>query len=291
MDDANGAICATVTDTPMPSLIRSIPPSLAPLVEQLELERPTTVSVRQITELIARTEMRTPPRVAIQRLAARGWLLPTGIRGVWEFAPGERAGAFSDGDPLLPVRAVLAAASSKSPAHQPSVALGSALWLHDLADRAPEIPEVAIPDKATVSAPLARLCRVVHFSAQVPPVRKRGGILVHTPATILVHLAHRPRDVRSWAGVLDALGRLVAAADEQQIHEELEGRPHATRVRLAYLLSGVAPALASRLGATPRGKVWFGPRRALRHHDARLNVADTVLPVSPRALSSADSDR
>lgn len=272
-------------------MARSIPASLAPLVELLELERPTPLSVRQIAELIARTEMRTPTRVAIQRLAARGWLLPSGIRGVWEFAPGERAGAFSDGDPLLPVRAVLAAAGSASPRHLPSVALGSALWLHDLADRAPDIPEVAIPEKTAVSAPLARRCRVVHFSARVPSVRKRGGILVHTPATILVHLAHRPRDVRSWAGILEVLGRLVAAADEQQIHTELEGRPHATRVRLAYLLSGVAPALADRLRATPRGKVWFGPRRPLRHHDARLNVADTVLPVSPRTLSSADSGR
>jgi len=268
-------------------MVRSIPPALAPLVEQLELERPSIVSVRQIAELIARTAMRTPTRVAIQRLAERGWLLPTSVRGVWEFAPGERAGAFSDGDPLLPLRAVLAAGPDTSGEHRPSVALGSALWLHDLADRAPDTPEVAIPDSAPVSIPLRRLCRVVHFSAHVPPVRKRGGLPVHTPATILVHMAHRPRDVRSWGSVLENLARLVAAADEPQIHAELAGRPHATRVRLAYLISGVAPALAGRLSATRRGKVYFGPRGSLRHHDARLNVADTVLPVAPGTLAPA----
>jgi predicted transcriptional regulator of viral defense system len=270
-------------------MTRSIPQALAPLVEQLELERPSVVSVQQITELIARTAMRTPPRVAIQRLAARGWLLPTGVRGVWEFAPGERAGAFSENDPLMPVRAMLTMGASKDAKQHPTVALGSALWLHDLADRAPDTPEVAIPEHRVVPASLTRLCRVVRFSAQVPPVIKRG-VPVHTPATILVHLAHRPRDVRSWAGILETLGRLVEAADEQQIHRELAGRPHATRVRLAYLLSGVAPALAGRLGALPRGKVWFGPRRPLRRHDARLNVADTVLPVAPHTLLPTRGD-
>ncbi|WP_337171558.1 type IV toxin-antitoxin system AbiEi family antitoxin [Gemmatimonas aurantiaca] len=268
-------------------MTRSIPPSLAPLVALLELERPTIVSVPQLTALIGRTVMRTPPRVAIQRLAARGWLLPTGVRGMWEFAPGERAGAFSSGDPLMPVQAALAAASSRVPAQQPSIALGSALWLHDLADRAPDIPEVAMPERAAVPAALARLCRVVHFSAKVAPVRKRGSLLVHTPATILVHLAHRPRDVRSWASILEMLGRLVDAANEAQIHQELAGRPHATRIRLAYLLSGVAPALAERLEPIPRGKVWFGPRRPVRHHDAHLNVADTVLPIPPRTIGAS----
>jgi hypothetical protein len=53
---------------------------------------------------------------------------------------------------------------------------------------------------------------------------------------------------------------------------------------------GVAPALAGRLGALPRGKVWFGPRRPLRRHDARLNVADTVLPVAPHTLLPTRGD-
>ena len=270
----------------MPKMTRSIPPALAPLVEQLELEHPAMVTVPQIAELIARTRMRTPTRVAIQRLAERGWLLPTGVRGVWEFAPGARAGACSDGDPFLPVRAVLAARPDVPADERPCVALGSALWLHDLADRAPEVPEVAVSETGTVSIPLRRLCRVVRFSAHVPPVRMRGGLLVQSPATALVHMAHRPRHVRSWASVLESLARIVAASDEAQILAELAGRPHATRVRLAYLLSGVAPALAGRLGATPRGKVWFGPRGVLRRHDARLQVADTVLPVAPGTLAS-----
>lgn len=173
------------------------PASLAPLVEQLELERPTTVSVAQLTSLVERAAIRTPLRVAIQRLAARGSLLPAGVCGTWEFAPGERAGAYSSGDPLLPVQAVLSAESGRPPGQQPCIALGSALWLHDLADRAPGRPEVAMPERVAVPVALTRLCHVARFSARIAPVRKRGGLLVHSPATILVHMAHRPRDART----------------------------------------------------------------------------------------------
>jgi hypothetical protein len=274
-------------------------------VEQLELDRPAAVSVAQVAEIIARVGMATPPRVAIQRLAERGWLLRTGVRGIWEFAPAERAGAISAHDPLLPVRAALLAsaerdtqetASGPAPdaAHEPSVApvvaLASALWLHDLVDRAPETPEITVPPHVEAPTSLQRLCRVMHFRANLRPSRKHR-LAVHSPATVLVHLAHRPSDVRSWASVLDNLGRIVAAAEEDDVLAELKGRPHATRVRLAYLLSGVAPALVERIGAAPAGKVWFGPRRKLRRHDASLNVADTVLPVSPADLRPAGASK
>jgi predicted transcriptional regulator of viral defense system len=282
-------------------MTRSSPPSLAPLIEQLELDRPDAVSVAQVADIIARTKMTTPPRLAIQRLAQRGWLLRTGVRGVWEFAPAERAGAISSHDPLLPLQAALLASANRGgherardqmhddthkAANGPAVALGSALWLHDLVDRAPQTPEVAVPPRAAVSNALDRLCRVIRFRANLPPVRKHG-LPVHSPATVLVHLAHRPSDVRSWASVLDNLSRIIGAADETDVLAELKDRPNATRVRLAYLLSGVAPALADRLNAVPTGKVWFGPRRRLRRHDARLNIADTMLPISPADLEPA----
>ena len=267
----------------MTTLTRSIPRSLAALVTQLELDRPSAVSVEQIAQMSRDTGVTTPPRVAIQRLAARGWLLPTGVRGTWEFAPGDRAGPYSDRDPLLPLRAVLVAEPGVALRDRPAVALGSALWLHDLAERAPDKLEVALPKSAATRMALARLCRVVHFEPVVSPVLKRG-VPVHTAATILVHLAHRPSHVRSWGSVLETLDRLVAAADEQQIVEELHDRPHATHVRLAYLLSGLAPKLVRHLRVKPGTKVWFGGRGALRHHDAVWNVADTLLPTSPASL-------
>ena len=62
-------------------------------------------------------------------------------------------------------------------------------------------------------------------------------------------------------------------------------RPGAVRPRLAYLLSGVDPAVADRLQpATPSSVTWFGSSRASRRYDKRFNVADGLLPFDPRIL-------
>jgi hypothetical protein len=260
-------------------MTRSIPPALAGIVAMLELERPLTVTPARMQELIARAGATTPARVAIQRLAERGWLLPTGVRGVWEFAPAERAGPITEGGALLTVRAVLDA----NPDQQIALALGSALWLHDLGDRAPEIPEVAIPRGVRATSTLATRCRVVHHDVRLPPQIVQG-VPVHRPATVLVHLAHRPSDVRSWVGILERLRDLARIADPAEVATELKGRPHSTQVRLAYLLEGV-PEGERYSGVHPSGKVWFGPRGRLRRHNARWNVADTVLPFAPKELA------
>lgn len=115
------------------------------------------------------------------------------------------------------------------------------------------------------------------------PVEIRG-IPTHRLETILVHLAERPTDVRNWGSVFEALAELVGSMDRAALKEELQGRPHATRARLAYLVSGVAPDLADSLGVESAGKVWFGPRTKSRRNNARWNIADTVLPISPTEL-------
>ena len=262
-------------------MTRPIPPSLASVVELLELERPVTVTTEHVADLVERAGVSTPAHVVTQRLAERGWLLRTGVRGVWEFAPAEHAGPYSHGDRWITLRAALA----RDPDLPSRIALGSALWLLDLTDRAPDVAEVALPSGVHVPVSLRRAYRVVRFDPRLEPVDIRG-LRVHAPATVLVHLAHRPSDVRSWGGVLLVLADLVAEAAIDDVRLELAGRPHATWVRLAYLLSGVAPELVERLDVTPGHKVWFGPRGKLRHHDARWNVADTVLPIHPADLST-----
>ncbi len=221
-----------------------------------------------------------PRRVAFQ-LRERGWLLPTGVRGAYEFAPAERAGPISGGDALLAVQGVL----SENPNLPIAVALGTALVMQNITDRGPDVPELALPSSQTVPRPLRRgNVRIVRFDATLPTIQLRG-IPVHRPATVIVHLAHRPNDVRNWAAMLEALPDLVAAAPEDEIAEELQGRPQATRVRFAYLMRSVAPTLASALGITPAGKVWFGPRGPLLRHDAAWNVADTILPFAPGIIA------
>ena len=221
--------------------------------------------------------LKTPGRIIAHRLARLGWLLPTPVRGAWEFAPAERAGAIIGRDPLLPLRALLSASRNDLPA---ALALGSALWVRDLAERSPDRHQVALPSGIPTPTALRREYRVLRHTAHLDPARV-GDVPVHRPATVLVHLAARPTDVRSWSGVLDCLPALVQLSSHDEITTELRGRPESVHVRLAYLTSGVEPGLSSRLGIEPAWKVWFGPRRTLRRHDSTWNVADTVLPCHP----------
>ena len=265
-------------------MTRAIPPSLGPLVTALELDAPEIVTMAELRALVRRTGIRTEPRLVAARLRARGWLLPTVTPGVWEFAPGAHAGPIGHGDPYLALRGALAA----RPSLLAAVCLMSALRTNGLAERAPDRLEVAVGTGSSVPAGLRRAARVVVFDPAISPARI-GGLPVHVPATILVHLAARPTDVRGWGGIADLLADLVAHADPAGIDHELEDRPRSVRVRLAYLTQGVAPELADRLvppeeGGRAAPKVWFGPRGSLKRHSTRFSVADTLLPFDPARL-------
>lgn len=265
------------TATPMVTS-RSIPPTLGLLLQDLELERPKLVTLGKIGELSATHGIRTPARILAHRLVEKGWLLATSVAGVWEFAPADRAGPLSEADPFLTLRATLSRDDLPI-----AVALNSALWLHNLADRFPDPHELAAPTDLRIPQALRAEYRLVRFVPMLA-VQEVNGLPIHRPATVLVHAAHRPADVSSWAAMLDLLPGLLAACAKEDIEAELSDRPHATHVRLAYMLDSLAPDLIQQLGIQPAGKVWFGPRRRLRRHDARWNVADTVLPFSPRKL-------
>ena len=263
----------------MPTTARTIALSFAPVLEHLELEQASIVTLDEISRVAREAGIRTPAKIIAHRLARLGWLLPTGVRGVWEFAPADRAGPIGGGDPFLTLRALLATGNDVGA----TLALGSALWCLDLAERAPDRHEVAVPPGADVPSALRRSYRVVRFAPRLAPIEVRGAP-VERPASVLVHLVHRPTDVRSWSVALDQLPALVDGSTLEELARELQDRPHATHVRLAYLTSGVAPKLAKQLAIEPAGKVWFGPRAKLLRHDARWNVADTVLPINPREL-------
>ncbi|MGH9101390.1 MAG: type IV toxin-antitoxin system AbiEi family antitoxin [Acidimicrobiales bacterium] len=251
---------------------------------ELELEAAKVLTMADLGALVERSGVGTEPKVVAARLRDRGWLLPTGIPGVWEFAPAAHAGPIGHGDPYLPLRATLA----RRPGLNAAVCLTSALRAHGLADRAPERLEIAVPLGATVPAGLTRRARVVPFEANLS-TQSFGGMPVHVPATILVHLAARPGDVRGWTTIADILADLVVTAEQADIDFELDGRPRSVRVRLAYLTQGVAPDLAERLvpaeaGGRTAPKIWFGPRGPLKRHNTRFSVADTVLPFDPSDL-------
>jgi predicted transcriptional regulator of viral defense system len=258
---------------------RTLSRQLALLVTELELRQPVLVSLQELAALAEEAGIRTPPKVIAARLRATGWLLTTGQRGVYEFAPGAHAGPYGHGDPFIDLRAALSAGNHLD------VALQSALWLHGLAERAPDRHELAAPPGTAVPASVKQGMRVVRFSARLPAVHI-DRLPVHRTSTILAHIAARPGDVRGWAAFAEALPELAASSTADELEQELRDRPSTVRPRLAYLLSGVAPEIASSLEpSTPSLVTWFGSSRTSRRYDKRFNVADSLLPFDPRTLA------
>lgn len=271
-------------------MTRALPSYLAPIVEELELEQAFLVTTDDLDRIILNKGLRTETALAAQRLRQRGWLLKTAWPGIWEFAPGAHAGPIGRGHPF---REVLAARLAE-PNLDVTVCLISALWAHGLLDRTSDRPEVAIPKDTRPPRGLTRTCRVVRFEHRLPTVELRDAP-VHQLTTILVHLAARPSDVRSWGAILEVLPELVHSILIEEgsttfglLSQELEGRPASVKTRLAYLVHGVAPNLAATVKAPGHGKVWFGPRGPLRRHHAGFDVADTVLPISPGDLTPVE---
>ncbi|MFN8077538.1 MAG: type IV toxin-antitoxin system AbiEi family antitoxin [Kineosporiaceae bacterium] len=231
-------------------------------------------------DLVEQHGIRSDPKLVALRLRQKGWLLPTGVRGVWEFAPGAHAGPYGHGDPLGGLKAF----RLLHPRMPVSVALSTAAWAHGLADRLPTTIEVAVPPHTRVPSSLAAVARVMRFETRLPSVELKGES-VHRPESVLVHLAQRPGDIRSWASAVEWLPELAAGVDATLIHEELSGRPPATRSRLGYLLQTLRPDIAARLVPEKANKTWFGPRGPLLRHSQRWQVADTVLPFDPASLA------
>jgi hypothetical protein len=264
-------------------MTRTIPPSMGGILEELELEQSPLVTSEQLARLVERDGLRTPARIVAARLRARGWLLPTGRRGVWEFAPAAVAGPFSRNDPVTPLRAFLA----QRPTARCALTFQAAAWAHGYADRVPTHIEVA----AATNELARQLPAVIAASVFDPRLdyEEVRGVPVLAPESLLVHMTAKPRAVRSWASALEWLPELAPELTWEHLSVELAGRPSATSARTGYLLQGMRPDLASAIGdlGLLHGKTWFGPRGPLLRHDNAWQIADTTLPFDPRTLRAA----
>jgi hypothetical protein len=271
--------------TAAPRSPRTLPRGLAAVVEALEFDQAHLVTAEQLERIRCQQGVATPTKVLAARLRERGWLLKTPRRGVYEFAPGAHAGALSRGDATLSLQSVLAA----RPDLNAGLALQSAAWALDAADRLPQRLEIAAGTPAaarSLSRVLGDDARVVLFAPRLPWEHRRG-VPVLAADSMLTHMATHPRDVRSWSSALEWLPDVAADATGERLNAELTGRPAAVATRLAYLLSGLRPDLAAQI--TPAhlpGKVYFGGRGPLRRHDQARQVADTLLPFDPRTLDA-----
>ena len=120
---------------------RSVPRSLAPIIEELELRQPKLVTKAYLENLIAQRNLELRPEDVSHRLQKQGWLLSLDTKDAWEFAPASRAGKIGSGDPFIELRATL----HHRPDLQVAVAYESAAWLNGFTRRPAERDVLSIP--------------------------------------------------------------------------------------------------------------------------------------------------
>lgn len=261
---------------------RTLSPTLAAIVEELELDQPTILTAADLRGIAEQRGLRTAPNVIAARLRDAGWLLPTPQRGVWEFAPGAHAGPIGHGEPTLPLRAALAA----DPTLSAALALATAAWALGFADRRPATLDVAMPVGAPVPSSLRRSTAVTSFTTYVGYTTAKN-VPCHRPESVIAHLAASPAAPRSWTSTLEWLPDLTAEVAGEVLAAELQGRPRAVAVRAGYLLSGLRPDLTAPLAALVGDPVRFGPRRdAPARYVASWRVMDSLLPSDPTTWSA-----
>lgn len=253
---------------------RSSTPSLSRLLELLELEQPRVVSRESLEGWAREAGIQWPTNVVLQRLRERGWLLDLKTRGVWEFAPAARAGAYGAGDPLIELRATL----TRRPDAPFAVAAESAAYLLGYASRRPAREVVSAPAGLTVP-PALRAYRVVRWVPRAP-LAERESLPVWSPTTLIAFMAARPSLYRDWPNAGEWLGPAAEGAEGDLLRVELEGRSRAAWARAAYVLDiGGQADLAARLleDAPPAtGPYYLGPRDRPGRHSGAFDVIDST---------------
>jgi len=253
---------------------RSVPSRLASLLELLELEQPQVVTSGQMDTLSREAGIDWPTDLVIRRLRERGWLLPLITKGVWEFAPAARAGAFGSGDPLIELRAVLA----RDPDAPYLVAAESAGYTLGLSSRRPNVECVSAPPANRLPKSLKTL-RVVRWEPKTLPLI-REGLPTWPHAVLIAFMASRPSGYHDWPNVGEWLSQAASTLALEDLRRELEGRSSGAWARAAYLLDrgGAPDAAAALLEAAPegRGPYYLGNRSLPGRHCSTYDVIDSV---------------
>lgn len=250
---------------------RSIPDWLAGIVQDLELERRPLVTVADVER--ARPELdATTARRALMELAARGWLQPVGLRGVYEFIPGAAAGPYPSGDPWLVLRAALQRWPGRF-----HVGANSAAWLRGYAQRSPSPHILVTRPNSKMPLAIKQAYRVL-ATDPAPSTDTVDGLPVPSPAELLAEVAQLAPLLK-----LDAatgwLRRLLQDATPPDVAEVLGERNKVTRARAGFIAEacgagGHADAIAS-LGPIGRGPFYTGRQRRGAPFSSRWRVYDT----------------
>ena len=258
---------------------RALPRRVAGIVEQLELDQPRVVTTSELARIAvdvgACSEEADAPRL-IYWLQDLGWLGRVRTKGVWEFNPGSRAGAYGSGDRFIEFRAQRAS----HPDWPGVLAMESAASLLGLAQHIPEREVVALP--RGLARPKA-LSEWYSVSVDLPP--EGCGVSDSLPHWnldgLLVGVAIRPSGYRDLAGLAQWLPDAGPRLSMVGVMACLRGAPGSAWQRAAYLarVAGVE-SIADQLLATcsPSTPVWFGGNRfAGAYYDPVSKVQDGAL--------------
>lgn len=261
----------------VPVTTRKATSSLAGLLEELELRRPSVVTGSLLTDVIAASGSHLTKQAAAERLVREGWLLPLRTRDAWEFAPASRAGRYSSGDPWIELRAVL----GRQPDAPVAVAFASAVWELGLSSHQPDKPTFAHRDGWRPPRALGD-ARSVNFDWRLEATNK-GGLPVWRPATIVVAAAKRPQYQDNWGNADEWLVETMLATTPDDVLTEATGHNNSTLARLGYLAersgrediaTAVEHLLPERLLAA-----YFGSRKPRGRWVNRWALYDSTLPA------------
>ena len=256
--------------------IRSVPSSLAPVVEELELRQPSVVTRSLLNEIASHTQPNLGADALAERLVRLGWLLPLRTRDAWEFAPAARAGPYRSGDPWIELKALL----EHHPESPVAVAFESAVWELGHSSHQPQSPVVA--HRRGWRPPKALDARTVSFDWHLAP-RSVRGLPVWTEATTLVAASVRPSAQGNWANADDWLPDTFREAIVDDVLKEARGRSGTALARLGYLAEWagrndiadqIEELLPSQMPVT-----YLGPREIRNRWNKRWRVYDAILPV------------
>lgn len=261
-------------------MTRTISKSMSGILEELELENKTYVTIDEIAVLAKKYGILSDPYLIVSRLKQSGWLLPTSQRGVWEFAPASMAGPYSKNEPLKDIK-VYQKTNSDIECY---VCLQTAAWTLGLADRIPMTKELAFP-----KIPRKRLPDSIAAYRYTPVIkpRKEKDVLCLAPESIIVHIASKPDIIRSWGSAMEWVPDVVYETTAENILLELSDRNDSIKRRTGYLLQGMYPDASRAIYSSisePSSKIRFGGRGSAVRNDQKWMISDTVLPFSPKEM-------
>lgn len=260
-------------------MTRSISKSLSKILEELELENDSYVSLDRIRELVEKHEISSDASVVASRLKQLGWLLPTSQRGIWEFASAAMAGPYSKNDPLREIIAFNIA----NPQENCYLCMQTAAWVLGYADRVPTQKELAfqnIPRKH-----ISEDIIVYKYTPSLTPKFIRG-VKCLVPESIIVHMATKPDSVKNWESVIEWLPDMVYDINIEHLLIELDKKNDSIKRRTGYLLQGMHPNASEAIKkvVVSKSKIRFGPRKEAIRNDERWMISDTILPFSPKEI-------